>query len=333
MSNFALRMQNICLGGLTEPPTPNQYGGTTLEDRLRVAGGTPQQNRMIRDKKKSLDRALISSYQSAYIKKEHCKPIKALINPNKLNQDYDDKILSVNWEYNIKTGDIFEWLNTNSYWIVYNQELTELAYFRGDIRKCNYEIEWLDDGKLKKTRAAIRGPVETRIEYIQKHGVSVDVPNYSLNILVPNNEDTLKQFKRYSKFYVQQDETHICWRIEAVDSFSMKGIIEINAVEYYANETEDDIENGLVGGLIVEPIVPPADVEIVGETFIKPKKQYEYTFTGELESSWTVDDKVPVDIIESNGRTVMIKWTATTSGQFDLHYGDYTKTIVVESLF
>jgi hypothetical protein len=38
-----------------------------------------------------------------------------------------------------------------------------LAYFRGDIRKCSYEIE-LEDGS--KTYAAIRGPVETKIDYI-----------------------------------------------------------------------------------------------------------------------------------------------------------------------
>jgi hypothetical protein len=29
------------------------------------------------------------------------------------------------------------------------QDLTELAYFRGDIRKCSYEIKWEDeDGNL-----------------------------------------------------------------------------------------------------------------------------------------------------------------------------------------
>ena len=35
----------------------------------------------------------------------------------------------------------------------------------------------------------------------KKHGISVDTPNYSLSILMPKNEDTLKYFKRYNKFY------------------------------------------------------------------------------------------------------------------------------------
>jgi len=61
---------------------------------------------------------------------------------------------------------------------------------------------------------------------------------------------------------------------------STPGIIEISAVEYYANEHEDDIEAGLVGALITKPIDPNEGTEsefvIVGETFIKPKKEYVY---------------------------------------------------------
>jgi hypothetical protein len=116
----------------------------------------------------------------------------------------------------------------------------------------------------------------------------------------------------------------------------MPGIIEINAVEYYANETEDDIENGIVGGLIAAPVDPngdTADDSIQGESFIKPKKEYEFTYFGNRAGEWTVSDNAPVKL-ESSGKTVKLKWNATTSGQFDLIYGGiYKKTIVVESLF
>jgi hypothetical protein len=30
----------------------------------------------------------------------------------------------------------------------------------------------------------------------------MDLPNYSLSLLMPKNEDTLNYFKRYSKFYL-----------------------------------------------------------------------------------------------------------------------------------
>jgi hypothetical protein len=40
------------------------------------------------------------------------------MNPNKLKMDYDDKILSVPFDAGIKIGDIFEWVNTGTYWLV-----------------------------------------------------------------------------------------------------------------------------------------------------------------------------------------------------------------------
>jgi hypothetical protein len=48
----------------------------------------------------------------------------------------------------------------------------------------------------------------------------------------------------------------VCWRVEATDWISTPGIFEMTAVEYYANESEDDIEQGLVGTLIAKPTDP-----------------------------------------------------------------------------
>ena len=303
-----------------------------MANRIGFHGGNPQQDRMIKDKRRSLDKALLYSYQGANVQALESETVaRALINPNKLKQDYDDKIISIGFEYNFQPGTIFEWKNTNTKWLVYLQDLTELAYFRGDIRKCSYEIE-LEDGS--KTYAAIRGPVETKIDYIQKHGISVDNPNHSLNILLPKNESTLKYFKRYNKFYLKED-TSICWRVEATDTISMPGIIEINAVEYYINEFEDNQEEGIVGGLIEKVEDPnPAIGEIQGETFIKPKREYAYTCsTSGFE--WSYDSKLPIqmEVLEGETPTVKIKWASSYSGQFDLYYGEFKKTIVVESLF
>ena len=326
---------------LTDPKLDGIKHQATL---LKQHGGNRQQERMIRDKRRSLDRAVWFSYQAAEIvgvDKENKNPVRALINPNKLKQDYDDKILSVGYEYNFKCGDVFEWLGTNTHWLIYLQDMTELAYFRGDIRKCSYEISWEDENGKHSSYAAIRGPVETRINYIQKHGISVDTPNFSLNILMPRNEETLKYFRRYQKFYLQGIEAgapQICWRVEAIDWISTPGILEISAVEYYANEIEDDIDNGIVGGLIVKPENPNTEqIEetIIGETFIKPKKEYEYYFNGNAILDWEIDKKYPViiEIDELEPNKVKLKWDSTYSGQFDLTYGDYVKTIVVESLF
>lgn len=363
--NSNLRLMNTRMGNQDLPRyKPDTVDGIVdMSKRLQAKGGYPQQDRMIRDKRRSLDKATLYSYQGALVKKQlydfqpvmegvrEADPVRALINPNKLKQDYDDKIISIGFEHGFKTGDVFEWCNTGTYWLIYLQDLTELAYFRGDIRKCSYEIEWDDENGRQRTFIALRGPVETKIDYIQKHGISVDNPNHSLHILMPKTTASLKRFKRYSKFYLQdlvEGEDNICWRIEATDSFSTPGILEITAVEYYANEHEDDIENGKVGALITKPIDPNVGTDsefvIIGETFIKPKKEYIYYIDGSQVGQWYLTKKVPVlreEFKDEKGRkAIKIKWDSSYSGQFDLWYGDengpikdYKKTIVIESLF
>lgn len=330
------------------PKDKEQVDGTTVESlelqkiRLRAMGGDAQQERMIYDKRKALDMALLYSYQGANILKvrEPSKdfldsiPVRALINPNKLKQDYDDKIISVSYEANFKPGDIFEWLGTGTHWIIYLQDLTELAYFRGDIRRCRYEISWKDNEGIHSTYAAIRGPVETKINFIQKHTISVDEPNYSLNLLMPQTPEVLAYFKRYSKFYLKDSD--ICWRVEAVDWVSTPGILEVTAVEYYANEFEDS--NSIAGNLVIEEKEPNTVLEnaaISGETFIKPKLEYTYVTPSKENSNWSINSKCPVQLIVSkdNPKECKIKWIRPISGQFELSYGKYSKTIVVESLF
>ena len=365
--NSQLRLMNTRMGNQDLPrfKPDTVEGAVEMAKRLKANGGFPQQDRMIRDKRRSLDKALLYSYQGAWVKRQYydftptmegvkeAPPVRALINPNKLKQDYDDKIISVGFEHDFQTGDVFEWCNTKSYWLIYLQDLTELAYFRGDIRRCRYEIEWRDENdKQCRTYAAVRGPVETKIDYIQKHGISVDNPNFSLHLLMPKNKETLKKFKRYSKFYLQgtvEGEDKTCWRVEAIDSFSTPGILEINAIEYYANETVDDIDNGIVDAFIVKPMDPNPEIDtefqIYGETFIKPKKEYIYYVDGSLSGQWYLNDNsLPIKFEtfedEKGHNAVRIKWTAPMSGQFDIWFGDasgplfdYKKTIVVESLF
>lgn len=356
-NNRSLYSMSKRLGILATPPPkieiPKDEEGNPLEleglEHMKVLlesqGGHLQQERMIFDKRRTLDRAVLYSYQGALIVKdgvEDEKPFKALINPNKNKPDYDEKVLSVGYEYGIKPGDTFEWCNTKTHWIVYLQDLTELAYFRGDIRRCSYEISWLDENdELHKTYAAVRGPVETQIQFIQKHQISVDEPNHSLNIIMPRNKETLEYFRRYSKFYLQgtdEGSPKICWRVEAVDWISTPGILEVNAEEYYINEEEDDVENGIVGALKVEPITPAPDESsnvIEGENKIKPKLTYEYTYLGSENGTWYVDPNYPVSL-EVNPEAknkVSIKWKSNLSGSFELKYGETEKLIKVESLF
>ena len=307
-----------------------------MRARLEYEGGTAQQDRMIRDKRKTFDRTVMYSYQGADVRIPGSdQSFKALINPNKNKPDYDDKVLSVGFESGFIPGTVFEWERTGTKWLIYLQDLTELAYFLGDIRRCSYEIMWEDPITKQQhiTYAAVRGPVETKINFIQKNGISVDTPNHSLNIMLPKTEDTVEYFKRYSKFYLRgilDTDSMICWRVEAFDSISTPGILEITAVEYYSNEFEDDIEQGIAGGLVAKPI--EVESKIKGEGFIKPRLEYTFTYDGEEESSWSFDAALPIKA-SIDGKSITLSWEKGYKGQFDLSYGNTTRAIVVESLF
>lgn len=290
---------------------------------------------MIKDKKRSLEKALLYSYQGANVSAygEEDTVYRALINPDKTKQNYDDKIISIDFDSNFKPGTIFNWLNTDTKWLIYLQDLTELAYFRGEIRKCRYEISWVDSNGLKHTTyAAVRGPVETKINFIQKNGISIDEPNHTLNILLPKDEYSLEYFKRYSRFYISDSD--ICWRIEGFDSISMPGIIEITAVEYFSNKDTDITEDGklLANAIDLKEIEAEPQNNIIGETFIKPKTKHTYEYIGPIDASWEFDSKLPISY-EIDGKRITIKWENNYSGQFTINYGLSSKTIVVESLF
>ena len=311
--------------------------------RLEQMGGYRQQDRMIRAKRQSLDRALHYSYQAAEIspvgspQERH----RGLINPNQTKPDYDDKILTTGYENNYKPGDVFIWhrrqdkLTMDSHWLIYLQDLTELAYFKGDIRRCNYYVRWLNDSKEELGRwFAIRGPVETKIDSASKEGISLDTPNHTLHIMMTKDEETVRYFKRYAKFYVtgvDEITDKICWRVEATDTISMPGILELTATEYYANESED--ANGLVGSLTVSPAEPDESKNlIVGESFIRPKKSYTFVYEGEQEGKWIVKSNTQVDYVV-DGKKITITWPKTYGGEITLLYGDSSRTITVESLF
>ena len=314
--------------------------------RLNNCGGQIQQDRMIQDKKKSLERAVKYSYQGAKVQLVNSEEIvPALMNPNKLLADYDEKTISIEYNKGFKTGEVFRWINPSlhngdTYWIIYLQDLTELAYFKADVRRCSYQINWINNnGKQCSTYISIKGPSEKNIQSISKSQFNMDLPNYTITIFAPKNIDTIEYFKRYTKFYLQnliENDTPICWRVEAVDSISQPGILEIHAREYYANDDEDDIKNGIVGGLI-EPILNEEQIkienkEIVGDNFIKPKFAYTFEYIGQEKSVWSFDNSLPIKT-DIDGNKITLTWMASYSGQFTLSYGSNNKTIVVETLF
>lgn len=315
-----------------------------MKKRLQYQGGTKQEDRMIKGKYNTLLKTLLYSYQGcdvclvqsykACVEIGDSTTFRALITPNKLKQDYDDKVLSIDYATGFNPGDVFKWKGTDTNWIIYLQALTEDAYFRGDIRRCRYKIKFKDsENNLQETWAAIRGPVETKIESIQKNQIRLDNPNLSLNILMPLNDKTLEAFDRYKEFLFADR----CWQVQATDSISMKNILEVNAEEYYIDRETDDTIEEIKNGLVIEPVNPSPDSTIEGGTFIKPKIAELYKAPA-ANGTWTIKEtNSPVCLKVVDELTAQVLWNKTTSGQFTLVWTNGVesteKIIVVESLF
>lgn len=308
-----------------------------LKLRAKHANNDRQHDRMVKDKLRSLHRALLYSYQTAWIKKdgvEDADYVRALINPDKVKFDYDEKIVSVEYEHGLGPGDTFEWKNTGTHWIILKQEMTEVAYFRGNVRRCQeLLITDPETGDKVSIWAAVRGPVETKLNTIQKAGLVANVPNMTLQLYIPKTEQNMRLFERYVTF----EFGGRFWQVTAPDTISTPGIIEIPAVEDYECHHSD---------LLVEVVDPNPPVEeyeatIEGETFVKPLEQSIYTVTDyNPEIKWIVelssDNKDVEDAVEWEIRedgSIAITWISMVSGSYVLKYGELEKTIIVQSLF
>lgn len=313
-----------------------------MKKRLNYEGGT-QEQRMIKSKYKTFQKALLYSYQAAQVQKvDEDISRKALINPDKNSTSYDDKILSISYDYNYKPGDIFKWVGTNSYWLIYLPELTEDAYFRSQIRRCKYELFWIDmdqpvDQRKCSSYAYIRGPIETKIDSISKNNLILETPDYSLEIYLPKTAATKKYFKRYQRFAFNKT----VWEIQVVDDISIEGVLQIIAEEHYINNQLDDVENEkITDSIIIKPMNPNnKDENIIGDTFIKPLGKFDYKLTEGIptDGEWKILEKNCPVKISKNENGISLQWYIAKSGQFTLTYSigeqEYTKIIVVESLF
>lgn len=251
-----------------------------MKRRINYHGGAAQQDRMIRDRLWTLMRATKHSYQAARFNRypEYEKEVVGVFNPVTINQDYDTKMISTPFDSGYKVGDVFRWENTQTLWIIYNQNLTELAYFRGSSRRCNYMVRWVNgERELCETPISVIGPSmpdHTRMINGMMAG-SFIVPSGNLICLVTDNQK--------NRGYFHDDQTFIIlgisYRVTNIDRLSMPGVIQIHATEYTTNMIEDDVEEDIRNAWNIQPIIPEHQSEygIEGPMSVKPYEEAEFT--------------------------------------------------------
>ena len=230
----------------------------SLRTRLQYYGGSNQQQRMIKDKLRSLKKALLYSYQAATAILPDGREFRCLINPDKNKPDYDNKIISIPFrdiclnkrrigktsegqeETKIKTGDTFVWKENNSHWLIFLQNLSEKAYFRSQIRRCDSEIKIND----KSYWVYIRGPLETTLDWRQEIREVRNSLNYSIVMYITADENTNSFFQRFALFKVSdpRDNKEKTWQVSVVNPYYGDGIIQVCADEYYENSIQQAVE-------------------------------------------------------------------------------------------
>ena len=279
--------------------------------RIQYAGGVID-NRVDKSKLHSMQMALQNSYQAEWITLNDNK-YRCLINPDKLKEDYDQKVISIEHSAGMKEGDVFYWDRTDTHWLVYLQQHSESAYFRAQIRRCNYEIEVNNH----KYWVYLRGPVETALVWRQKHNIEFNDLNYSLLIYVTKNEETLDFFKR---FQILKIDGHR-WRVAATDIFSQGSIIEVYLEEFFDNSLEDE-------QIKKEPIIfGEEEPYIDGPQFVEPyQTEIKYSLVNNLNATgaFLVSSK-KVKIVNSDNNSCIINIISGKAGEFKIIYREEGK--------
>lgn len=305
-------------------------GLENLEARLNYRGGAAAQDRMIKDKLKTLRKALLYSYQAETAVLPDGREFRCLINNNKLSTDYDEKIISIPFEdiclnskrigktsegivsTNIAAGQVFKWKRTNTFWIIYLQHLEENAYFRGNIRECNGEAEIGD----KKYKVYLRGPAETELQWNQKSNISWNDINYSLVVYITKNEETEQFFHRFTKVKIDGK----MWEVAVVNPYYGSGIIKVCLNEYYNNEMEEKQQKDNI------PEIDISKPYIRGDLKVHPYDIVTYNIEGMDDGQWSIDNK-KAKILNVDGSSVIVEILTGKSGEFNLIYKKEDKEV------
>lgn len=300
-------------------------GLSNMKKRLVYHGGLNQGDRIVADKKRSLSKALLYSYQAATAILSDGREFRCLINPNKLNMEADDKVLSMPFEdvclnkntnttpgteaTGIKPGEVIVWKETETYWLVYNQYLQERAYFRGDMRQCNTLISV--DGI--NYWVYIKGPSEKGVDWQQSKRFIFNDLNYTLEMYISKDEKTNEFFQRFTK--IQLDGKP--WEVQAVDRISTEGILAVYLKEDYSNEfSENQIEESAPDNS------KPSNqglTRIIGQQQVRPFDIHTYSIEGASNGTWSLSNGRAI-IRKQNGASAEIEIVTGKSGSVTLTY-------------
>lgn len=306
--------------------------------RAGYKGYDSADDRNVTGKYKSFEAALKNSYQAEWITldkgTENERRYRCLINPSRLTEQFDKKVISIDFESGVKEGTVFYWDRTDRYWMINLQQHTEEAYFRGIITRAEYQI----DVEGTKYWAILRGPIETTTEWKGKHNIYWNNLNYSLALQVPKNSQTVHYFTRHKIIKVQMEfpdvetgeliqEFHN-WKVVATDKYSSEFLIDIYLDEWNDNAMEDARESSSQDA---EEQPPPQSQYIDGPAEVNPyDTSILFSIVGEENGMWSIDNMNVARIVSCDAENCFVDIVTGKKNSFILTYKTDTSSIVKE---
>ena len=311
-------------------------GLTNLQKRINYRGGARQVDRMIEEKRHSLNKALLYSYQSATAVLEDGRKFRCLINPNKLSMELDDKMLSIPFrdiclnkekpegdktsdgkeDIGVTCGSVIEWEENGTHWIVYSQYLQEVAYFRGLMRQCAQEPLEING---RKYWYYLKGPDEKGIDWLKSKNLIFNDLNYTLEMYISKTNETEEFFHRFTKLNIpfKNSEGNIelkPYEIQATDDITTSGIIAVYLKESYNNQWVKQEQE------IPEASLPlPGTIYIEGPAQVYPYDIVEYKIINAQNGKWFLSNN-KARIIEYKNTVATVEITTGKSGDVILTY-------------
>lgn len=291
----------------------------TLSARIDYLGGD-QLSRINKQKLQSFRAALKNDYNSRLIKTDKHASVPCIIKNNAygLKADYDKKYISVEFSAGLEAGDVFQCLDDNSRWMIYLPILTETAYLRSEIIRCDHSLNI----NGKEYFVYFQGPVETDIRWFIKNGINANELNKSGTVYIKKDDNTLSFFHRFTKIKING---HM-WEVQVTDPISVPGILELELQEYYDNKEAD------------LPQVKPSDKNqlIKGEKIVKQNTSVGYMVDDSIynpSTSWTIagNDRVKIEETLNGGKICKVKIHEGAVGKFTLMYGTNSMEITIDT--
>ena len=309
-------------------------GLNLMKKRLDCNDYDATDDRLVGGKYRSFKSALKRSYQAEWITLNKDTPEEShwrcLINPSRLTEQFDKKVISIDFDAGLEEGTIFWWDRTECYWMVSLQQHTEEAYFRGTIGRANYELE-IDK---KHYRAIVKGPEETSMSEELKHQIAFNKLNYSLVLQVAKDSRTVSYLSRHKVIKIalnykdadtgEMIQEYHNWKVVATDKYSSDNLIDVYLDEWYNNEMEE---------VSIDPT--PEDPDTSKPYIDGPLLVYgydtdlSYSIVGLTSGSWAVNSN-KVKIISSTNNSCVLEILTGKPLEFILKYTDDDGITVVK---